>query len=151
MVALSSPTPRPAKKRPAMNTGIAVDAVCTMTPNVKIPVLKIMAQRRPSISANGAEKRAPKKVPADRIETISDCWAVVTLGGPSVGSMYPVEKFYRQYGMARMPPNGRYQFLISETGVLEKFELRAATQKSLKGGEVVTNDSCIVTIQQNCQ
>jgi hypothetical protein len=62
----------PAKNLPATNRGMSVEIVCKMTPNVKTPVLNIIAHRRPSVSARGADNRAPKKVPAERIETISD-------------------------------------------------------------------------------
>ena len=64
--------PRPAKNLPATKIGMCTAAVCKITPNVKTPVLKIIAQRLPRISARGAEKRAPKKVPAERMETISE-------------------------------------------------------------------------------
>lgn len=62
----------PAKNLPATNKGMSIEIVCKMTPNVKTPVLNIIAHRRPSVSARGADRRAPKKVPADRMDTISD-------------------------------------------------------------------------------
>lgn len=64
--------PSPAKNLPATKRGIAVAMVCRMTPNVNTTLWKIMAQRRPIMSATGALNRAPKKVPAERIETISE-------------------------------------------------------------------------------
>jgi hypothetical protein len=39
--------------------------------------------------------RAPKNVPAERIETMADSWEVVMLRSPS-GSMYPVLKRFFQ-------------------------------------------------------
>lgn len=64
------PTPKPAKKRPAMNIGRAVEAVCKITPKVKtIPEEISKAMRRPKKSARGAALSAPKNVPAERIET----------------------------------------------------------------------------------
>jgi len=67
------PTPNPAKNLPAVNIGISVAAVCKMTPNAKTQDETIRAQRLPSRSAKGAAAKAPKKVPAERIETIWDC------------------------------------------------------------------------------
>ena len=55
-----------------------IATVCSITPKVKTPVLNIMAHRRPIVSASGADRRAPKNVPADRIDTISDCWDAFT-------------------------------------------------------------------------
>jgi hypothetical protein len=66
------PTPRPAKNRPARNNGMAVAAVCRMTPNIKTQLEAIRLQRRPMRSAMGAAPRAPKKVPAERMDTIAD-------------------------------------------------------------------------------
>jgi len=96
------PTPKPAKNRPATNRGIAVAAVCKTTPKMKTSVEAIRPNRRPKISATGAALRAPKNVPADRIETIvADCEAVMLrLPWPSIK---PVEKVRSQNGMARMP------------------------------------------------
>ena len=69
-MAESKPTPKPAKKRPAVKRGIWVDAVCKMTPKQKTKVETIKPKRRPTVSANGAAPRAPKKVPAERMDTI---------------------------------------------------------------------------------
>ena len=66
------PTPKPAKKRPATNRGIAVEAVCRMTPKQNTVIVIIKAIRRPMKSPNGAANKAPKKVPADRMDTIKD-------------------------------------------------------------------------------
>lgn len=81
------PTPKPAKNRPATNNGMAVAAVWRMTPNVKTPVDAIKPHRRPTISPIGAALRAPKKVPAERMDTIVDFWVEVMLGRWSFGSM----------------------------------------------------------------
>ena len=67
------PTPKPAKKRPATNIGKCVAAVCKITPKMKTQQEAIKAKRRPIRSATGAAPSAPKKVPADKIDTTSDC------------------------------------------------------------------------------
>jgi hypothetical protein len=67
-----SPTPKPAKNRPARNRGMAVETVCSTTPRLKTQVEIIRAGRRPKKSARRGEARAPKKVPADRMETMAD-------------------------------------------------------------------------------
>lgn len=54
------------------------------------------------MSPMGAADRAPKKVPAERIDTMADDWLDVMFGLPSL-SVYPVEKVRSQYGIARMP------------------------------------------------
>jgi hypothetical protein len=67
------PTPRPAKNRPTMNIGRSVEAVCKMRPRLKTsPAEAIRPHLRPIISAIGAARRAPKKVPADKIDTIKE-------------------------------------------------------------------------------
>jgi hypothetical protein len=59
-----NPTPRPAKKRPAMNKGWLVDMVCRITPRLNTtPTDTMRPMRRPSISPKGAAARAPKNVP----------------------------------------------------------------------------------------
>jgi hypothetical protein len=68
----TKPTPKPAKNLPATNIGICVAAVCRMTPNENMIEETIRDQRRPIRSAIIAAPRAPKKVPAERIETISE-------------------------------------------------------------------------------
>ena len=74
------PTPYPAKKRPAMKSGCVVAAVWRMTPRLKTrPAEAIKPQRRPSRSPKGAAVKAPKKVPAERIDTISESWDAVIL------------------------------------------------------------------------
>lgn len=77
------PTPRPAKKRPARKSGSATAAVWKMTPRVKTRVDMMSARRRPILSAKKGEARAPKKVPADRMETMADCWDGEMLRLPS--------------------------------------------------------------------
>lgn len=79
------PTPKPAKKRPAMNKGCRVDIVCRITPKLKTrPTDTMRPILRPSKSPNGAAVRAPKKVPADKIETMSESWEAVMLKSGSV-------------------------------------------------------------------
>jgi len=90
------PTPKPAKKRPAVKRGMEVAAVCMITPALKTQQETMSDQRRPSRSAMTAAPRAPKKVPADRIETIWDDWLDVTSRSPW-SFIYPVEKRFIQY------------------------------------------------------
>lgn len=68
------PTPSPAKNLPAMNSAwLPVVIVCRITPRLKTIAQELMIpHRRPRLSANGAANRAPKKVPAERIETMRD-------------------------------------------------------------------------------
>jgi hypothetical protein len=91
----TKPTPNPAKNRPATNNGISVAAVCKMTPNMKTMEDTISDQRRPMRSAIIDEASAPKKVPAERIETISDCCDAVIMGFP-FPSLFPVENSFSQ-------------------------------------------------------
>jgi hypothetical protein len=49
----------------------------------------------------GAAKRAPKKVPADRIETIRESSEAESLGFPVAST--PVAKPWSQYGIAKIP------------------------------------------------
>lgn len=74
------PTPRPAKKRPATKRGIEVEMVWRTTPKQKTKLSMIIPHRRPTVSAIGAAPRAPKKVPAERRETIIDDSEEVTSG-----------------------------------------------------------------------
>ena len=48
----------------------------------------------------GEAKRAPKKVPTDSNETISDCWPAVMKGVPAASVC--VANNLNQYGIARM-------------------------------------------------
>jgi hypothetical protein len=66
------PTPRPAKKRPTTNRGTVIAAVCIATPAQKTRQAAMIPIRRPRRSAIGAARSAPRKVPAERIETIKD-------------------------------------------------------------------------------
>lgn len=66
------PTPTPAKKRPARNSGRDVAAVWKTTPTLKIQHDTMRPQRRPMLSPSNGDARAPKKVPADRIETTAE-------------------------------------------------------------------------------
>lgn len=79
-----------------------VAAVCRMTPRVKTSVELMRLHRRPTKSATGAAPRAPKKVPADKMETIVADWDEVTVNWPWL-FLYPVENKASQYGMARIP------------------------------------------------
>lgn len=66
------PTPRPAKKRPAINIGSLFAAVWRMTPKLNTQHAVIRDHLLPILSAKGAALRAPTKVPAERIETTND-------------------------------------------------------------------------------
>jgi hypothetical protein len=56
-----------------MNNGWLVDAVWRITPRLNTMAADAMRPYfRPSLSAVGAARRAPIKVPADRIETINE-------------------------------------------------------------------------------
>lgn len=102
LIAEINPTPNPAKKRPAKNSGMVVAAVCRITPRINTNEEAIKPMRRPMASATGAAVSAPKKVPAERIETIvADCDAV-TSRWPLLFTK-PVEKVSCQKGIARMP------------------------------------------------
>jgi hypothetical protein len=70
------PTPRPANTRPATNRLRAVAPVCMATPKKKTPHAPTIPQRRPMKSPIGAAKRAPKKVPSERIDTTRDSLGV---------------------------------------------------------------------------
>lgn len=85
--ALIIPTPKPAKNRPATNMGISVAAVWRMTPKVNTMVDTIRPRRRPKKSPAGAAVRAPKKVPAESSETISEDCEAVMAGFPVWGSV----------------------------------------------------------------
>lgn len=74
----TKPTPNPAKNLPAMNNGKLVEAVCRMTPKLNTQHDTMRDQRLPSRSAIKAAPRAPKKVPAERIETMVEVWEAVT-------------------------------------------------------------------------
>lgn len=65
--------------------GMAVAAVCRMTPRLKTQVEIIKASRRPTLSAMRGDARAPKKVPADRIDTMADCCEPETVSLPVIG------------------------------------------------------------------
>jgi hypothetical protein len=98
LIAETRPTPSPAKKRPAMNRGCDVDAVCRMTPKLKTkPIAVKRPILRPRISAHGAARSAPKKVPAERIDTMSESSLAVSFPSGCV------EKDLNQYFMPRIP------------------------------------------------
>lgn len=62
---------------------MAVEMVCKITPRQKTTIVTINPYLRPKKSAVGAAVRAPKKVPAERIETIIDDCEDVIAGRPS--------------------------------------------------------------------
>lgn len=62
-------------------------AVCSVTPRMKTAFAAMRPHRRPILSAAGAAKSAPKKVPAERMETIKDFWPAVMSGSPVMGLM----------------------------------------------------------------
>jgi hypothetical protein len=76
------PTPNPAKNLPARNNGMEVAAVCKITPKLNTQLEAIKPHRRPMVSPSAAAQRAPKNVPADRMETIAEDWLEVTLRCP---------------------------------------------------------------------
>jgi hypothetical protein len=76
-----SPTPNPAIARPATKRPMPVDAVCIATPIQNTRAANCIPNFLPMISATGAPRRAPKKVPADRIETTRDCREEVMVHG----------------------------------------------------------------------
>ena len=53
-------------------TGIVVEATWRATPMEKTRQEAIRPIRRPILSPKGEAQRAPKKVPADKIETINE-------------------------------------------------------------------------------
>jgi hypothetical protein len=71
-VAEMMPTAKPAITRPAIRRPMFCAAVWRTTPTTKIMQARMMDKRRPIMSAKLPAKRAPKKVPADRIEVMSD-------------------------------------------------------------------------------
>lgn len=73
------------------------------------PALNMSPIRRPNISAKGAARSAPKKVPADRIETIKELSLAVRVLPSEVNSL-------SQYGMAMMPMLVRVDFVASQLG-----------------------------------
>lgn len=78
------PTPKPAKKRPARKMGISTAMVCKTTPRLNTQVEAARPMRRPMVSARKGDARAPKKVPAERMETMADSCAGETSGLPAV-------------------------------------------------------------------
>jgi len=72
MMALTNPTPIPAIRRPTTRTETADEATWRIAPTIIIPQPDIIVMRRPIQSARDLAKSAPKKVPADKIETMRD-------------------------------------------------------------------------------
>ena len=79
-----------------------MEAVCIATPNEKISTATMRAFRRPILSPIGAASRAPKKVPALSIDTISDDCVGVMVSRPS-SSLLPVEKLSSHHRIAIIP------------------------------------------------
>lgn len=96
------PTPYPAKNRPATKVGIEEAAICKITPTQKTTQDAMRPKRRPMVSAVGAAVKAPKKVPAERMETISALWLLLMYLTPA--ALVSVANWSIQAGMARMPP-----------------------------------------------
>jgi hypothetical protein len=96
------PTPNPAKKRPARKRSRPVEATWRMTPKMKTKDEATSDRRRPMLSASKGDARAPKKVPAERMETTAEDWSGEMLGLPLV-SVYPVEKSFCQKVISRIP------------------------------------------------
>lgn len=71
---------------PAVNKGIFEALICSVTPKAKTMVAIIKEGRRPSLSPTGAANSEPKKVPAERIDTIWDDCDGETFDSPVSGS-----------------------------------------------------------------
>jgi hypothetical protein len=95
------PTPKPAKTRPTAKRGIAEAAACMATPAEKIRTARTTDHLLPRKSAAGAAKRAPKNVPADKMETTRDCSDEVMAHTPVVGLGLP--KTHNQLFMVWIP------------------------------------------------
>jgi hypothetical protein len=72
MMAETKPTPIPAIRRPGTRSATVVDATCNATPREKTAQPRMIVVRRPNQSAREPAISAPKKVPAERMETIKD-------------------------------------------------------------------------------
>ena len=95
------PTPKPAKTRPTTKRGIAEAAACIATPAEKMMTARTTDHLLPRISAEGAARRAPKKVPADKMETMRDCWDEVMAQTPAV--LVGLPKTHNQFFMVWTP------------------------------------------------
>ena len=95
------PTPQPAKTRPTAKRGRAAAAVCMATPAEKMRTARTTDHLLPRKSAAGAAKRAPKKVPADKMETTRDCWDEVMAHSPVTGSSLP--NVHNQFSIVWIP------------------------------------------------
>jgi hypothetical protein len=72
IIAETNPTPKPAMIRPTAKTAMVLEASWITTPIANTTQPVIIVVRRPIQSARSPAKRAPKKVPAERIETIKE-------------------------------------------------------------------------------
>ena len=95
------PTPQPAKIRPTTKSGRAEAAACKATPAEKMRTARTTDHLLPRKSAVGAAKRAPQKVPADKVDTTRDCWDDVMAHTPVRGSVLP--KTHNQFFMVWTP------------------------------------------------
>jgi hypothetical protein len=95
MIADTNPTPNPAIKRPATNSPRLLEAVCKTQPIPYTTHPRMTVVLRPNQSARSPARMAPKKVQADRMETMRDLWGVgitkaltsaVEAFGPGIGS-----------------------------------------------------------------
>lgn len=96
MMAETNPTPRPAMRRPGTSRETDVEATCRMTPSEKMMHPAMMVDRRPIQSATEPAINAPKKVPADRMDTMSDfCQVGISWSTPALVNTRHVETVQR--------------------------------------------------------
>jgi hypothetical protein len=72
IIAETKPTPKPVMIRPTAKTATVLEAIWITTPIANTTQPVIIVVRRPIQSERSPARRAPKKVPADRIETIKE-------------------------------------------------------------------------------
>src|SRR6266536_4100813 len=112
IIAETKLTPGPAMRRPATKRPRDVDAVCRIQPIPYTMQPRVIVVRRPNQSARSPATREPKKVPAERIEMMSDlCGVGMTNAAVSAaeaslsGICRPVYKWIK-YFKARTPLRG---------------------------------------------
>jgi hypothetical protein len=86
VTAETNPTPKPAIRRPTDKAAMLSDATWTMTPTMKTRQPAMIVVFRPIQSASTPLRSAPKKVPAERIETIKLCCDVLMTYRKAPGS-----------------------------------------------------------------
>lgn len=106
-MAETKPTPIPAIRRPATSRLSPAEAVCRMTPTMKIPQPMMIVVRRPMKSAKSPAAIDPKKVPAERMEVIRDfCHDgrvnLSSFGGGKSDFLRPVKRVMK-YSMPMTP------------------------------------------------